>query len=179
MQSTPRLTWLTRAGVVELAPDTGLVGHDSWADGRYGDYHRSPVILNDYLLIDELSRINAEERFLRLNALGDEAASYFRVVLPEAFERYPHVFLVTHVPPFKESCWHEGRPSSDAHLPHFSCKAVGDALLEIMQAYPDRELTVLCGHTHSGGQVQIMDNLRVITGGAIYGAPVVQQVFDI
>ena len=83
------------------------------------------------------------------------------------------------MPPFRESCWHEGRISSPDFLPHFTCQAVGEALLEVMDGRPDRHLTVLCGHTHSPGFAQIRDNLIVRTGGAEYGAPVIQEVFEV
>jgi hypothetical protein len=36
----------------------------------------------------------------------------------------------------------------------------------------------LCGHTHSGGDATILSNLRVLTGAADYGAPVV-RVLDV
>ncbi len=173
-----RLRWLNKAGVVELAPDTGLVGHDSWADGRYGNYELSTMILNDFVVIYDLAGISKAERLKRLNTLGDEAGSYFCRVLPVAFERYPHVVLLTHVPPFVETCWHEGKISDDDSLPFFACKAVGDALLEVMGAHPDCRLTVLCGHTHGPCDVQIAGNLRVLAGSAEYGKPVVQQVFE-
>jgi len=32
------LHWLPQAGVVPLTENTCLVGHDSWADARFGDY---------------------------------------------------------------------------------------------------------------------------------------------
>ena len=47
-----------------------------------------------------------------------------------------------------------------------------------MKAHPNRELTVLCGHTHGEGEAQILKNLRVLTGGAKYGVPTIQQVFE-
>ena len=172
------LTWLNDAGIVELTPDTALVGHDSWADGRFGDYQQSRMMLNDFVLIHDLAGLSREERLRKLNALGDEAADYFRRIVPAAFETYQRLILVTHVPPFKEACWHNGAISDDEALPFFACKAVGDVLLEIMQVYPHRQLTVLCGHTHGRGQAQILDNLLVLTGGAEYGKPEVQQVFE-
>ena len=41
-----------------------------------------------------------------------------------------------------------------------------------------RELLVLCGHTHGSGETQILDNLHVLTGGAKYGEPAIQRVFE-
>src|SRR5262245_22063486 len=48
------LKWLPATANVELAEDTVLVGHDGWADGRLGNYRGSRVMLNDYVLIEEL-----------------------------------------------------------------------------------------------------------------------------
>ncbi len=168
---SPRIHWLNRESVIELTPETGLIGHDGWADGRFGDYAGSDVLLNDYFLIEELAGLEPEARLERLHALGDEAADHFRRVLPEALGRYRRVIALTHVPPFREACWHRGQISDDAWLPHFACKAVGDALVDVMSTHPDRELLVLCGHTHSSGEARILPNLRVFTGGAEYGRP--------
>lgn len=48
-----QLRWLSNSGVIELTPQTGLLGHDGWADGRLGNRIRSEVVLNDYWLIQE------------------------------------------------------------------------------------------------------------------------------
>lgn len=178
------LVYLSQAGVVELAPGTALVGHDGWADARLGDFDRSEVILNDYLLIEELStrwRLGADKPALRqsLHELGDEAADYLHTTLEDAFGRYRRVILVTHVPPFREAACHEGRLCNDDWLPHFSCKAVGERLRRAMEVRPDCELLVLCGHTHGSSDVEILKNLRVLTGGAQYRHPAVQQVLTV
>lgn len=36
-------------------------------------------------------------------------------------------------------------------------------------------MTVLCGHTHGGGESRPLSNLRVFTGPAEYGEPKLQQ----
>ena len=60
-----------------------------------------------------------------------------------------------------------------------ACRAVGDCLTAIMQERPDQCLTVLCGHTHSAGSARISANLVVHTGGAEYGEPTIQNVFEL
>src|SRR5882672_254461 len=165
------LKWMPQAGVVRLTPTTALVGHDGWGDARIGNVDGTPVRLNDFVMIEELSNLSRENRNARLRALGDEAAAHVRAVLPKALDGYQEVVFLTHVPPFKESCWHEGKISDDDWLPYFTCRAVGDALLEVMKARPDRSVTVLCGHTHGAGMAEPLPNLRVLTGGADYGAP--------
>jgi len=51
-------------------------------------------------------------------------------------------------------------------------------LAAAMRARADRELLVLCGHTHNRSEARILDNLRVLTGAAQYAHPAVEQVFD-
>jgi 3',5'-cyclic AMP phosphodiesterase CpdA len=171
--------WLVKSGVVLLSPEVALIGHDGWGDGRLGDYANSNVMLNDYLLIGELVHSNRFARLRVLEGLGDEAGDHFRQWIPVAAQRRKRIVIATHVPPFRQAAWHQGRPSDDHWLPHFSCAASGDALLEAADEFPDVKFTVLCGHTHGEGYVRMRPNLEVFTGGAEYGAPKLQRVFDL
>ena len=182
-----KVRWLPDERVVQLTDKTSLVGHGGWGDGRFGKFFESEVILNDYALIDELQKLHRNdlsppesiltpELHTKLGALGDEAAEHFRQILPLALETSERIVLLTHVPPFREACWHEGQLSDDNWAPHFTCKAVGDVLVDVMAAHPKHTMTVLCGHTHSSGHAQILENLEVITGDAVYGQPKIQQV---
>ncbi len=174
-EQNPRLTYLTESGYISLSPRLALVGHDGWGDGRAADFFSSTIMLNDYFLIEELSERPWDDRLRQLNALGDEAAEHARAVLPEALEEHSEAVFLTHVPPFRQACWHNGKISDDDWAPHFCCIALGEALMEVMQARPDRQLTVLCGHTHSSGKAQILPNLKVLTGGAQYRHPQLQE----
>ncbi len=174
----PRLVYLNDVEAIEIAPNVGLVGHDGWADARVGDYDRSDVMLNDYLLIEELAVADKADRRALLNARGDEAAAHIRRVLPLALDRFEQVVLLTHVPPLREACWHAGHLSDDEWAPHFTCLAVGHAILEIMPHWPQRRLTVLCGHTHSPGECRPLENVHILTGEAMYGLPNVQRKWD-
>lgn len=175
----PRLTYLTDGGVWPLTSSIGLIGHDGWADGRVGDYERSNIMLNDYKLIDELAGVDKATRRPLLESLGDAAAAAVRVTLPAALQRYREVFFLTHVPPLRAACWHEGSISDDHWAPHFTCHAMGETLIEIMQDHGDHRLTVLCGHTHGHGECQPLPNVCVLTGGAEYGAPCVNRLFEL
>lgn len=170
------LRYLPECGVVELTEYTGLIGHDAWGDGRIGDYASSRVRLNDYRLIKGLTGFDKATLLHQLHALGDEAAEYLRGVLPLALAQFQRVLVLLHVPPFREACWHRGHISDEDWLPHFTCKAVGDVLYRAMSARPDRQMTVLCGHTHGAGTAQILPNLEVKTGGAEYGRPNLQEL---
>jgi Icc-related predicted phosphoesterase len=169
-QGSDWLHWLGQK-VLPLTSTTALIGHDGWADGRNGRAQQSSVWLNDFILIRDLADLAPDELYERLARLGDEAAIQTKEMLEQALRDFLHVVLVTHVPPFTEACRHDGRPTDEDWLPHFSCRALGTALLSVMQAHPERDLTVLCGHTHCECRVEILPNLVVLVGGAAYGHP--------
>jgi len=179
IETSDKLIWLNQVEHINLTEETVLVGHDSWADGRLGDYYGSRVELNDFYLIDELRLSNQTERIKAMKELADEAAEHFIRVLPQALKNHRRIILLTHVPPFKEACWHEGQTSGDDWIPFFSCKVVGDVLRDVMEQHPSCEMTVYCGHTHSSGQCQILPNLKVFTGEAEYGSPKVQRFIEV
>lgn len=176
----PQLIYLTGADVVELSPGWALVGHDGWPDARLGDYENSTVFLPDFVTIDDLAALRHDRPAMRrlLAQLGDEAAGRVAEVLPRALAAFPNVVFATHVPPFRQAAWYRGGPCNDGWLPYFSCQAMGRVLVDCMQANPHRRLLVLCGHTHGAGEVEVLDNLRVITGGAESGAPAIQRVLE-
>lgn len=175
------LNWLPEHGVVKLNDNTALVGHGAWSDGGYGDFMGSNIVLNDYVLIQELADIDAVHRLMKLRALGQEAAGYIKRILSVALLRFQNIYIALHVPPFREACWYNGYlpDNNDDYLPHFTCKAVGDVLLELAETYPTCNMTVLCGHTHGSGEARPRPNLHVITGGAEYGNPVIADIFSV
>lgn len=175
----PRAVYLSNSEPVCLMPGVGLVGHDGWADGLLGDYLRSVVMMNDYRLIDEFIGLDKQARWDQMRALGDDAATHIDRVLPTAFSQFDKVYLLTHVPPFREACWYDGRMSDDYWMPHFTCASMGESIRSTMKQRPDKKLTVLCGHTHGAGVCEPLANVRVITGGAEYGEPGITDMWDL
>ncbi len=178
-RSSDRLAWLTSADPEPLAANVAVVGDDGWADGRLGDPLGTPVELNDFYLIEELTGHPRAELVQRLNRLGDHAAARLGPKLEDAAERHAHVVVVTHAPPFEGATWHEGEISSPDWLPWFSCDAVGSAILRCAETHSETRFLVLCGHTHSPGQYSPRPNVAVLTARATYGHPVVQAVIEL
>ena len=176
----PHLIYLTQQpGPLELAPGIGLIGHDGWADGRYGNFLGSYVRMHDHRLITELQGPDKLLLWERLKHLGDEAAAAIRTTLQQSLQQYQHTYLLTHVPPLLEACWHEGQLSDDQWSPHFTCRAMGEVILELMEQHPEHRLTVLCGHTHGSGEAHPLKNVTIYTGGAEYGRPDVVREFEV
>jgi Icc protein len=174
-----RLCYLSRSSWLPLTDRLALVGHDGWGDAREGDYAHTPVTLSDHVLIAELRRIDRATLADRLADLGDEAAEHIERELVAALDARSEALLLTHVPPWRAACWHEGQHSNAHWTPFFVCKAVGDAIERVMRARPDQTLTVLCGHTHSPGVSHPLPNIRALTGAAVYGAPNLAAVLDL
>ena len=89
------------------------------------------------------------------------------------------VIILTHVPPFKESCVHKGEISSADWLPFFASKAMGNIILTAAQNNPAIDFLVLCGHTHSSGSYQALPNLLIKTGQAKYYHPEIQEIITV
>ena len=173
------LRYLSASEVSRLSDRWALVGHDGWADGRLGNYHESPVMLNDYVLIKDLAWLSPEDRLARMQELAEEAGSHLLRTVRAALESHERVLVGTHVPPFREACWHQGAISNDDWLPHFTSKASGDALLSALEGRGDRQVLVLCGHTHGEGRTWPLPNLEVRTGGAVYTRPQIQEILEL
>ena len=174
----PNLKELGHGEIIPLGEHSALIGHRGWGDGRGGLGHRSDVGLNDFRLISDLRSESKRELFAKLAALGKASAEYFRDTLPKALAQYEHVWIATHVPPFESAAWHEGANSDPEYLPHFSNVSAGEAIREIAERYPEKRVSVLCGHTHSSGTAFPAPNIRVLTGGAVYGSPRIAAVLE-
>lgn len=198
----PLLRWLPatpEASGIALGPNTRLIGHGAWGDGGNGNIRESWIRLQDFRKIAELNvangtangeadQLSPEERKARpitealiemLQQLGQEAAEFLKPRLLHALETAPQVFLLMHPPPFREACLYGTEMADDHWAPHFTCKAVGDMLHEVMAQHPKQQLTVLAGHTHNVHDAFVYPNIRVCVGAAEYGHPGVAQSFTL
>jgi Icc-related predicted phosphoesterase len=175
----PRLHYLTDCRPIEVGGGMFLAGDDGWGDATIGDYEHTPIKLNDFDLIEDFSRSDPANWKAMLTEQGAASAERLAEKLRSLAVAAHHVVILTHVPPFRESCWYEGQTTDDNWAPFFVCGCVGDALLAAAEARPDVKFTVLCGHTHHQGVSQIRDNLIVYTGAAQYGSPEVEGTIQV
>jgi predicted phosphohydrolase len=178
-----KLYWLGKPEIIELNNHTILVGHDGWADGRYGDFDHSPVNLNDSRYISEQYQarlLNKSELLKEMQYLADADSVILKQTLVNAIKpTHKKVIIATHVPPFPECCWHQGMPTDDDWLPYFSSKATGDVILDVTKNYPDLDFLVLCGHTHTDKTIQLLKNLEIKVGKAQYYQPEIQDIIEV
>ena len=171
--------WLTEAKPIELAPGVTLVGNDGWYDGRFGLGKASNVELTDWEVIGDFRGRPKDELLRLIRNMADAKAREAYKSLRRALEAgYQTVIFATHVSPFKESTWHNGKISDDNWLPWFSSKVMGACLLKVAKEFPKTRIITLCGHSHSRGRYEAAPNMTVLTGRADYGVPIVEMVLD-
>lgn len=170
VENSQNLNWLTKSGVVKITDSTCLIGVEGWGDGRNGTLNLSEGSSRDILSIEDYKKLSREEIANLMNKRGDYYANLLRPNLFEAVANYKKVFLVTHVPPFVEVCFDRNlRIIREFKQPFYTCKAIGDLLLEVMSKNPNCQMTVFCGHTHETADVKILENLRVRVKESGYG----------
>ena len=186
-RDNPNAVWLTESGVIELGPETCLVGNDGWYDVRNGSPQTSRVEMSDFEHIQDLmtpdvhgwyTHAARHVLFEKARALADKSALAAKKILMEAASRYPKILFGTHVPPFPGAAWHQGKPSDGEWLPWMSSRVMGEAIVEVAQAHEDREFIVLCGHTHGHGEYTALPNVVVRTASAVYGSPSVYDILE-
>lgn len=179
-KNNDKLFWLPVSGMQKLDNNTFLIGQDGWADGRLGDYQNSRVVLNDSRMIADLfqEKILGKYQLLeKMQQLADADAMKLQNDLKQVVSQTPKkIIILTHVPPFKEACLHEGKISGDDWLPYFSSKIIGDVLLTTAKQNPKIEFLVLCGHTHNEACYQPLVNLTILVGRSDYGSPSIQEI---
>lgn len=173
------LFYLTDTGTVIPQRGFAIVGDDGWGDATQGDYAGSVVRLNDFALIEDFVNAAPQHWQAILQREGSQGAARIRQKLNSLPDDVNHVLIATHVPPFREACWYEGKTTNDDWAPFFVCGAIGDALSEIASSNPTRQYTVLCGHTHHDGDAEILPNLHVHTGYSRYGTIDIESIIRI
>jgi len=175
-----RVHWL-ESRPVRLTPTAAIFGVDGWYDGGYGNYFFDQGYefqMLDFDLIKELKFKNKEERLKTFETFAYIGANGIRRELPKLLEENDLVIFATHVPPFVSLCRHNGQPTNDNSLPFFASRAIGEALIEVKDKYPDKELLVLCGHTHDEATLTV-GNMNCICAPARYGRPAIYTTIEI
>ncbi len=182
-ESNEYLFWLPASESLQLDENTFLVGQDGWADGRLGDYHNSQVVLNDSRMISDLFQekiLGRSQLLTKMQQLADYDASQLKEQLIGAAIQCPQrIIVLTHIPPFKEACLHEGKMSNDDWLPYHASKASGSVLMNICTEHPNIDFLVLCGHTHGKATYHPFPNLTVEAGHAEYNKPEIQRIISL
>jgi Icc protein len=180
------LHYLTDCSAVRLGVATDsesnptyLIGEDAWGDATTGDFDQSFVQLNDFSRIGDFLSLKPEQQKLELQRLGLQSAQRLASKLSAIHENMARIVVLTHVPPFVESCWYEGKTADRHWSPFFVCGQTGEVLKSHATNHPNHEIVVLCGHCHHSGITQLTQNLIIYTGEASIGHPAIAGIMNI
>jgi predicted phosphodiesterase len=150
---------------LQLAEGVYLCGSGGWGDASAGCADASAMMLNDEFMIPDL---RTRDLNTKLRVLGQESARHLQKQLEALPEDASCVIILTHVPPWPEACWHEGRRSDSYALPRFCWQNGGCVISQAAERLPQTRFIVLCGHTHSDG-IWEQNNITCNTAGSAYG----------
>lgn len=147
-----------------------LIGGDGWYDGVAGEYN-SRFSLYDFNAIPNFIGFSRSEIFRKMYRQAKVSNDGIIFKLESALKKYDNIILATHVPPFIENSTFGKKQSSLESLPFFCNKTLGRSLIDIMDKFTNKKLTVLCGHTHdfSRNIYGHNKNIRCVTKKAEYG----------
>jgi len=174
------IKWLPMHGPIDASTEAnsvGVLGEGGWGDHTRGRLGR--MTLRDYEQIKELQCHDPRDKTSVVKALGECAADRLLGKLRDAVHRFDHLVIMTHVPCWTGSAWHEDQRSDKWAQPFFVWGQGGDAILEVAEANPETRFTVLSGHSHSGGIYTPLRNVVAVTAPARYRYPSIAQIMEI
>lgn len=178
---SPFLRYMPTMPYYTLTPSTAVVGHDCWYDALNGDWQKSNFEMSDWNAIHEFHEVrgNMSSVVTMARKLAHEGVTHLHNAIKQAVRHHKNIVILSHYPPFRESHIHQGKVGDDNAQPWFTCKMLGDMLLDASKAFPNHQFTVLAGHTHGKYNGKINDNLIVNVGEAEYWYPKLQGLMDI
>lgn len=168
-QKYTNLVWLTESDVIHLTPDVALIGAEGWYDVRIGDpKYLKPTF--DWMLIKDFRKLSSWEKRVELFRQKSEESCHILVDKIEKCieQKCKNIYLLTHVPPWKEATRDEGTFMEKIWLPYNVNLALGKAIEESMEDLKKRQLTVLCGHTHTQRNILVSRNVNCLVGDGNY-----------
>lgn len=187
---SPFLKYLPTTSYVPLTPATAVLGHDAWYDALYGDWRASNFVMQDWSLIHDFAQKGTPGMYrgkvhdmtavvALARKLAHEGVVHTHDAIKSAVRYHSNVVVLTHYPPFEEAHLYQGQRGTAGAQPWYTCKMMGDMLKDAAKAFPKVNFTVLSGHTHGKYHGKISPNLEVHVGGAEYGSPQLQEIFEL
>lgn len=164
----PNLHWLTDEPIVHLDDDVALIGTEGWYDAQNGD----PKLLrwtSDWLLtFDFLHLDSMEARLAEWRRMAQTSADLIAERLEAALEGHKTVYIMTHVPPWKDATRAVGTYMEKYWLPYNTNVAMGQAIERVMEGRKKKRVVVLAGHTHTPCHIRVSNSIECMVARASY-----------
>lgn len=164
----PNLHWMTDEPLVSLSEDVALIGTEGWYDARLGDPKWLRWTSDWFLTLDFFHMDSMEERIECWRAMAKDSVDIIVPRLEAALERHKTVYVMTHVPPWKEATRALGSWMEDYWLPYNTNVVLGEAIERVMKGRTDKSVIVLAGHTHTPCHIRVTDTIECMVARASY-----------
>ena len=190
------LRYMPTVQYTPLNQKTAVVGHDGWYDALYGDWKKGTFMMPDWTQIGDFANgvksspgsavytpeivdVNKQKIVEKSRELAHTGVMHVHNAIKAAVRYHKSIVVLTHFPPWQEAHVFRGQPGDLSTTPWYTSKMMGDMLCDAAKAFPNVNFTVLAGHTHGKVDYQVAPNMICHIGGAEYGSPVVQGLFNL
>lgn len=172
-QKHKNLIWMTEAGVVHLNEEVALIGTEGWYDAEEGKPEYLKMTF-DWFLVNEWRKLpTMEARIEAWRRIADQSAHDIADKLEKAIDQnYKSIYVLTHVPPWKEATRDVGTFMEKFWLPYNTNLRLGREIERVMSEHKKRYVTVLAGHTHTDCWIHVARNIECkVSKAKYYGEP--------
>ena len=180
----PNLYWLEDFEPIGLGDDDNevcVIGADGWYDVAFGDPKWIKFTF-DWFMIKEFRQLSSmKERIEMFRSLADESCRQIEEKLVKALDQnYKTIYLLTHMPAWKEATRDEGTMFEKFWLPYNTNIRLGKTIEKIMEGRKKRQCHILAGHIHphNGLYIRVSRNIDCQVGEGHYlGVPHSQKIY--
>lgn len=171
------LFWMEKEGLISLNEDTILIGSDGWYSADFTG--KSVLLSSDWMFNWGLLFLPFEEKIKKFKSMAQESADNLQFKLNLALQtNSSKIIVMTHFPPFKECI--KPRLFKNYWYSYEVNRPMGKVLLEAAVSNLNKEIEVLCGHTHKNNNFYPLPNLKIITGkGKFFSAKFESLTIDV
>lgn len=167
------IKWAASTPYITLTQTTTLVGHDGWYDTLYASHPDFNMSMNDWSYTGDFVGKNKDTIVSLSKELAHKATLSMMSSIKAATRYSRRLIVMTHVPPF---ICHQ---CDNAGLSWFASRMMGDMLRQAAKAYPNVHFTVLAGHSHTAGTLEVDKNMICHVGAAEYGKPEIVKIIEV
>lgn len=162
------LHWLTKQEVMPLTDEIAIIGEEGWYDAAIGNRNYIKYTL-DWLFIKDFRVLKSwDDRFDMFKELARVSAVNIQRKLLTALRTYDTIYLLSHFPPYEEAGRYNSIFNKKFWEPYNNNIILGKTINEVMKDYPNKNVKVLCGHSHSAATVNVSSNVECRVGRGSY-----------
>ena len=165
----PHLIWMTDAGVVHINEEVCFIGTEGWYDAEEGKPEYLQMTF-DWFLTEDFRRMpDMRTRIKAWRKMAKESSDQIENLLEKAIEqKYKNIYVLTHVPPWKEATRDQGTLLEKFWLPYNCNLHLGRGIEKVMAEHKKKHVTVLAGHTHTDCWIHVARNIECKVNKAKY-----------